>query len=677
MIFTKNQLFKINLLDNASTERILWIDSNYGNCITIDIEKENTKAKPEMKKLETLHQLFDDGILELVQKDPYRILFREEDLNESEINNRNSRWDLIQELVKLEPDIYLETTNSMIKRVFQDKKVSVSSVYRNLRLYWQRGMVKNALLPDFRVCGGKGKRKKLGDAKVGFRNKGEEAQGINVTEEVDYFFKKGLEKCKESGVTKIIDIYDFILREYFVEGYRYENGEMLIQLKKEEEIPTERQFRYWYEYNSGKTREQRNIDKYGKRKHNLNSRAVLGKSDTDIIAPGAQFQIDSTKSDIYIVSEIDPNVIIGKPTTYFVRDVFSRMVAGMYIGIKEASWVAARMAFVNTITDKVKFCAKYGITITEEQWPIHHFPESILADNGSEFKSYKMEILSDVFNINPINAPAYRADFKGIIEQLFRMLNDKVKPFAPGSTTGELRERGEKDPRLKARFTLSEYTQAMIRTVLYFNNSHWLDKYNPDRDMIKDNVKLVPLEMWNWGIKKRSGVLKFYEEDFVKFNLMDRFKEATVEKYGIHVKGGDLYYECEKARDEGWFKDAALKGSWNVELAYDPASTDQVYIVNKDGTYEICTLLPHCQHYGGMSFDDYNKIRSKRKNAHDDYLHTQKGAKLNLDYSLSNLRVLSEENYQNNKIDQSKSSIVNGIRENRQKERAINDYQER
>lgn len=673
-MFIRNQLFKINLLDNVITERILWIDSGYENCITIDINKENINAKPQCKRLKNLHQLLDDGNLELIQKDPYRLLFIEEDLSPSEVKIRDARWNSIKDLINSEPDIYLESTTSMIKRVYGNKKVSVSSIYRNLRLFWQRGNVKNSLLPDFRVCGGRGKRKILGNVKVGFREKGEEAKGINVTEEVEFYFRQGLIKCKESEVIKIKDIYNFILNEYFVEGQRYENGEFLIELKKE--IPSERQFRYWYEHYSGKTRAQKNIDKIGERKHNLTSRAILGKSDTYINAPGAVYQIDSTKSDIYIVSELDPNLVIGKPTTYFVRDVFSRMIVGMYIGIKEESWVAARLAFVNTITNKVDYCKKMGITITEEKWPTHHFPSAILADNGPAYKGYKIEILSEAFGINPINAPAYRADFKGIIEKLFDMVNQKIKPSAPGSTTKYSGERGQKDPRLKARYTLKKYTQAVIRTVLFFNNSHWLTKYNPDKEIISEEVDLVPLELWNWGIKRRSGLLRFFEEDFVKLTLMDRFKGAKVEKYGIHVMG-DLYYECQKAHDEGWFSDAALKGSWEVELAYDPASTDQVYIINKDGGCEICTLLPHCRQYGGMSFADYSEIRSKRKKTEREYLEKkEREAEINLENNLGAIRDSAEEIYQNNKINQTKSSKLSGIRNNRQEERKTNDYKE-
>ena len=40
------------------------------------------------------------------------------------------------------------------------------------------------------------------------------------------------------------------------------------------------------------------------------------------------------------------------------------------------------MALVNAASDKVKYCAEYGIEITQEQWLAHHVPEVILGDRG-------------------------------------------------------------------------------------------------------------------------------------------------------------------------------------------------------------------------------------------------------------------------------------------------------
>ncbi|RST76164.1 transposase [Siminovitchia acidinfaciens] len=668
MILAKNQLLEINLSNNKIVERILWIDKNYSYCFTIDIEKNNTNALPLIKELETLHRLVELGDVKPLLNDPYKIFYDESAITTAEKNTRDNRWDQIKELVKMEPDIYLESINSMIKRVYKDSKVSRSSIYKYLRLYWQRGMVKNSLIPDFRDCGGRGKRKKLGDKKTG-RPKTyiKDKPGINVTSMVDYYFEQGLKECKESNVRGIKDIYNHILYRFFLEGYRYENNKKTVQL--EDNIPTLRQFRYWYENHSGKSLAQKQIDRKGQREYNLNYRPVTGKSDLNINGPGAQYQIDSTPSDIYLISEVNPKLSIGKPTTYFVIDVFSRMITGMYVGIKEASWVAARLAIANTAEDKVNFCKSNGIDISESDWPVQHLPESILADRGTEFSGYKIETLIDSFGIRVENTPSYRADLKGIIEKNFDNVNNKLKPFMPGSITKDSGKRGEADPRLEAKMTLKEYRRGVINAVLSYNNFHWLKHYTPDREMLKENVRLVPIEIWKWGIKHRSGQLKKIPEDIVKLRLMEKAK-GRVQMYGIHFKG-DLYYTCHRAKTEGWFEDAAIKGSWEVELAYDPSSTDEVYIVNSDGTYEVCYLLPKSKAYNGIHFADYDEVIFNLKEMEKGHEHKEIEAEINLNNDLMEIKKQAEESFKEYKQDLNKSNRTKNIRENKIMEREL------
>ncbi len=49
--------------------------------------------------------------------------------------------------------------------------------------------------------------------------------------------------------------------------------------------------------------------------------------------PGSRYEIDATIADVYLLSA-DRQRVIGRPTLYVVVDVFSRMVAGFYIGLE-------------------------------------------------------------------------------------------------------------------------------------------------------------------------------------------------------------------------------------------------------------------------------------------------------------------------------------------------------
>lgn len=649
-------------------ERIIWID-DIDNCITIDINCD--KAMPEIRKLSELHTMLRDGSLELVHKDPYNIYFIDDELSEAEIETRDRRWSTIEDLISLEPEIYYrETIWKMIEKYAGD--YPKASVHRNLRLYWQRGNTKNSLVPDYRFSGGRGVRKQLGNKKTGRPKKfNVENEGINVTEEVEYYFKKGIKRFKESDRVNVKDIYLMILNEYFVEGSYYESEEEKVRLKQN--IPSLRQFRYWYNRNSNLSSEVKSINRKGRRKHNLTDRPVLGSSDLYISAPGLKYQIDSTIGNFYLVSEKNPDVIIGRPTIYFVRDVFSRMITGIYVGFQNASWIAACMAVLNTVTNKVDYCKRYGIEINESDWPVYQLPEALFADRA-EFKGYKAEQLTDAFGIRIENAPSYRADYKGIVEQAFNMTDNKLKRYLPGSVPKEGLVRGERDYRLDARLTLHSFTQALIKTVLFFNNSKWLKDYNRDEGMIYDNVPLIPLEMWNWGIKNRAGRLKVYPEAFVKLNLLPRYN-GSITKNGIRFKKR-VYYSCLKAENEGWFQDAALNGRWKVNLAYDPRDTTEVYLMNEDGTYEVCYLLKEYSPYSGMQIDEFSAIRDRQEEDYKTYKHKEYEKEIDLSNSHREISKESQKRHKEGTNHPIKSQKLKNIRENRRKEQEDNNDNE-
>ena len=108
--------------------------------------------------------------------------------------------------------------------------------------------------------------------------------------------------------------------------------------------------------------------------------------------PGSLYQIDATIVDLYLVSSFNRTCIIGRPVLYLVVDVFSRMIVGMSVLLEGPSWVGAMLALDCAMSDKVSFCAQYGIEITSEQWNCHHLPKAILADRG-EFESYNADTL--------------------------------------------------------------------------------------------------------------------------------------------------------------------------------------------------------------------------------------------------------------------------------------------
>ncbi|MCX7745575.1 MAG: Mu transposase C-terminal domain-containing protein [Clostridia bacterium] len=612
-----NELIRWNTgKDNEYTERILWIDS--GGYILYTIDAFSQEGLPVAKRISDIVDALQAGVAEILEDDPLIRIDNEEAIKESDKIKRDKAWDVIADIVapEKEPDIYLrEKRGPWITETIEKHGVTYTTVYKYLRRYWQRGKNKNSLLPDYSNSGGKGKRKKLGDKKIGRPRKNIKVngEGVNVDEDTKKIFRLAISEFydnpKENNFTTA---YDFMVKKYYSQDYSFENGVRKPIVIPIEKIPTIIQFRYWYEVEQDIVKSLK--ARKGNKKFALEHRAVIGKSDAEIIGPGSKYQIDATVADVYLVSRFNRTWIIGRPVIYAVIDCFSRMVAGIYVGLEGPSWIGAMMALANAFTDKVSYCKEYDIDIESKEWPCYHTPQAVLGDRG-EMESRRADTLVNGLDIRIENTPSYRADWKGIVEQYFHLIDEQVKPLVPGHIDIDFRERGGKDYRLDAKLDIYQFTKIIIKCVLYHNNQHWMKKYESNEMMIEDDVDPIPRELWNWGIVNRSGKLKAHPKDTVKLNLMP-VGTATVTENGLKFK--KMYYSCQKAINEYWFEKARNKGTWKEIIAYDPRNLDYVYVKAEDGKSFIKFSIIDKRKYCDKTFDEieyllqYEKLKLER-----------------------------------------------------------------
>ena len=53
----------------------------------------------------------------------------------------------------------------------------------------------------------------------------------------------------------------------------------------------------------------------------------------ETFGPGSRYQIDATPADVYLLSSINTDKVIGRPVVYAVIDVYSRLVVGIYMWV--------------------------------------------------------------------------------------------------------------------------------------------------------------------------------------------------------------------------------------------------------------------------------------------------------------------------------------------------------
>ena len=270
-----------------------------------------------------------------------------------------------------------------------------------------------------------------------------------------------------------------------------------------ENLPTRRQFEYFYkrEYDQS-VRVQARTDE-GIYKKDV--RPLAGTATAASFGPGSRYEIDATIADIYLVADDDRSKIIGRPTLYIVIDVFSRMIAGFYIGFDNPSYVVAMQAFINACVDKTEICHSLGLNISVDDWPCIGLPDVVLADRG-ELMSNQLDSLISTFNVRIESAPPRRGDAKGIVERCFKTLQAEFKPYAPGVVVGnKIKKHGERDYRLDAAITISDFARIILRTILFRNNHHVLSKYDRDADLPID-MPSIPIHLWRWGLQNRTEI---------------------------------------------------------------------------------------------------------------------------------------------------------------------------
>ncbi|SHK48535.1 Mu transposase C-terminal domain-containing protein [Paramaledivibacter caminithermalis] len=667
----ENQVFQYIDKQDGGRIRVLYVDSDRACLYYVNID--SVTSMPRKETIEKIEAEIKNNLLVQI-KDPYITTYSEDKLSDLQKEKRDTDWEIVDSFWQSSKDQLLNKKGreKKIREIAEEANLSIFKIKKIFSRFWQRGMTKNALLPDYINSGGKGKSKKLSKNKVGKPRKvnlvGEAIEGINVTEEIKKIFEVSINRYyrkKEKPSFKLV--YDSMLREFFSDRY-VENGEVKYKLWDKSRIPTYQQFYYWF-------RKLQNLEKditfrESSKAFDLNYRPILKNSTMETDGPGTRFQIDATVGDIYLLSSLNRDRIIGRPVIYAVIDVYSRLITGIYVGLEGPSWIGAMMALDNMVADKVEFCKSYEIEITKEQWSSKHLPEIIIADRG-EFEGYSVENLTNNLNIKIENTPPYRGDLKGIVERYFRTTNEKIKHKTPGAILKEYRQRGDRDYRLDATLTLEEFTQMFIKMVLHHNHKI-IDKYPMDKEMISDELTPTPINLWNWGIKNKKGRLRVIDRDIMRLNILPKGK-ASISRAGLKFK--KLYYSSQKAIEEQWF--VKPKHRW-IEIVYDPRNINQIYIPSEDGRqYEKCYLLEKSKQYKDCILEEIIFQEELKEELIEWEANEQVQYNIDLDKEIDDIiKKAKKEKQRTVTQTTSKAKKTQGIKENRKLEKEIKRMEE-
>ena len=532
----------------------------------------------------------------------------------SAVQLRDRAWNLISGIVSREPAIYrLHERSALLRKRSEQTGVAVPNIYKALAKYWRGGMTPDALLPGFEHCGKPSEPYQCSNGRRG-RKKIDGAEGKILTpEDIRHFtdavltWYMGTEKLSlEKTYRKMLDQY------YLTED---ENGNP-VRLDPDL-VPSRAQFLYWHRKNKNLLEEAKHRN--GRKNYPLQSRASIEKTENFLSGPCASSQIDATIADIVLVSPGNREKIVGRPVMYFLMDSFTRMVMGLHITLEYPSWQGAAMCILNATENKVEFCARYGVEITESDWPCHHIPNALVGDRG-EMESVSADLLVNQLGMRIENTPPYRGDLKGIIEQHFHTIDINMADL-PGKMGKDYGERCTEDYRLGARLTLNEFIAIVIHLVLQYNNFHYMEGYGKTMQMRQMSVKPIPRDLWNFGMKYLSGAQRILSKTSVRYALLPSDK-ASITSKGILFRG--LLYGCEQGFRERWFDSARISGREAITVSYDPRDGSCIYFRPSHESEPVeCFLLDSNKIHGRFSAEELEQLQKADHEEREIYRSTE------------------------------------------------------
>jgi hypothetical protein len=571
---------------------------------------EQAKSLPQIIDLNAFKALVQRQELELMNEEIVKTP-SPEDLKPDTLARWERNWSLIKDHITESALLYdRKKLNYLINNLLvRDTKITRFTVRRIFIRYWQRGMTKLAVIPDYVYSGGRDKVKKSSELKRG-RPPIFTKSKLNIDEKIRKLIIVGYEKyyleCEGSSLKRA-----------------YESFIALLYLKKGDKInkfytPTFAQFRYWGEQEF--TKLDRLKRKVGTRNINKDHKIITDSSRKDAIGPGSLFQIDSTPSDLELVSEINRDWLTGSPTLYLVCDVFTGTIAGFHVSYESPSYFVAMLALANAIEDKKEFCAKYGIEIEASDWPSKYLPNEIVADRGELLGNQADNLVSE-FGITVANTAAYRPDMKGLVERHFQTVHNDLKLHNKVGHKGSRHgERGVRNARLDACLTLKEYIRIIIWAIIKYNSTTLLSNYPLDRDMVKDKLKPVPNLLWQWGLINRTGALREINNREFLFRLLPKHKVSlTIDG----IKFLNNFYNLSKGPKELVNEIAVLQVTTRkeIEISYHPWDITDIYYKYK-GHYIVFSISESRSPIGiGLDFwtvDQHNITVAIQTNQHNE-----------------------------------------------------------
>lgn len=584
--------------------RVLWIDISADRAILIPIDQRHRHPPKSFSLKHLLNAMEKKEILPAICAPRPISLLTDEEIERRlppqssgkssfPIAYRNFWWNIIGPIVSGSIRYFSGNCSlgSLIEPRVKEFNLSKQRVYLVLYRFWAEGSTRSALLPDTINCGGKGKRRAGKNIALG--RKRLESQGAQSKNDNYALTQEDIERIQFGWRTyvrpnvPIQQAYIKTLQLFWVDEWEQKDGNILPKIKPIGQRPSQRQFQYHGESQDPSERAYRKH--LSDREWNLNHRALSGKKRTGLHRIGAVGQADASTNDVHLVSVFDRTKIVGLCSHILIADEFTGLITGFYVGWSVDA-DAVRLAILHSASSKIDYCARYGITTTQEEFPQTLF-SSLLVDRG-EFNSAAVRNSLENLHVSIEYVAPGRADGKGLIEAKHHTIHASSGHNFPGTTYGRIKKRGEQEPALTACINIHEYTADLIRAVIHHNTKALVPEILTT-EMRQDGVAPTRISIWQWAKKKGYVAYIDCSRERLISNLCPEIS-AVVRADGIylmHERGNkspekivikSLRYLSSSPVQTLWLERARRRGSFRIRLRYNPYDLQRVWYIDPD-----------------------------------------------------------------------------------------------
>ena len=270
-------------------------------------------------------------------------------------------------------------------------------------------------------------------------------------------------------------------------------------------------------------------------------------------------QIDHTQVDVIVVDE-QSRAPVGRPWITIAIDVLSRMVTGFHLGLEAPSRVSVGLCLLHAVHDKTAWMAERGI---DAPWPVSGLPETLHADNGSDFRSQAFVRACRNHGIRLMWRPPGRPHFGGHIERLIGTQMGAVH-LLPGTTFSNPQERGDYQSSTAARMTLRE----LERWIGWEIAGHYHQR-------VHGGLHRPPIAVWREHEERLKLRLPVDRMQFWVSFLPE--EERVLRRGGIHFCN-IRYWADALAADVGGTKGKLL-------IKYDPRDLSRIFVRRASGRF--------------------------------------------------------------------------------------------